>query len=69
MYCSLMMYLFLEIKERVMEDLRSIKDVLEGKGDDHNKLEAESNSTSSPTWSPGPVHIQIDTHDASELRF
>jgi hypothetical protein len=33
------------------------------------KLQSEPKSTSSPTWSLGPVCIQIDAQDASDRRF
>jgi hypothetical protein len=45
------------------------KNMMEDQGDVHNKLEAESNSTSSPTQSPEPVCSHIDAQCASEFRF
>jgi hypothetical protein len=45
-----------------MEEKRSIKKVLESKGDVHEKVANQSNSellSSSPAWSLRP-HIQID---------
>jgi hypothetical protein len=55
-----------------MEDKRSIKKVLERQGDVHEKVANQSNSelpSSSPTWSPGPPHIQIDVQIAYDLHF
>jgi hypothetical protein len=55
-----------------MEDKRSIKKVLESKGDVHEKVTNQSNSeflSSSPTRSPGPPHTQIDVQIAYDLRF
>jgi hypothetical protein len=46
-----------------MEDKQSIKKVLEREGDMHEKVANQSNlelPSSSPTQSPGPLHIQID---------
>jgi hypothetical protein len=56
-----------------MEDMWDIKRVLKSPGNTH-KVESQSNSelwslTSSPTRSPGPPCLQIDAHDASNLRF
>jgi hypothetical protein len=53
-----------------MEDKRNIKKVLESKGDVHEKVVNQSNSempSSSPTQSPGPPRIQIDTQIAYDL--
>jgi hypothetical protein len=64
--------MFLGIKEKTMEDKRSIKKVLESKGDVHEKVANQSNSelpSSSPTQSPGPPCIQIDVQIAYDLRF
>jgi hypothetical protein len=55
-----------------MEDKQSIKKVLESQGDMHKKVANQSNSellSSSPTWSPGPPHIQIDIPIAYDLCF
>jgi hypothetical protein len=55
-----------------MEDKRSIKKVLESQGDVHQKVGNQSNSelpNSSPTWSSGPPHIQIDVQIAYDLCF
>jgi hypothetical protein len=55
-----------------MEDKRSIKKVLESKGDVHKKVANQSNSkflSLSPTRSPGPPHTQIDVQIAYYLRF
>jgi hypothetical protein len=55
-----------------MEDKRSIKKVLEGQGDVHEKVANQSNSelpSSSPTRSPGPPHIQIDIQIVYDLHF
>jgi hypothetical protein len=55
-----------------MKDKRSIKKVLESQGDVHEKVANQSNSelsSSSPTRSPGPTHIQIDVQIAYDLRF
>jgi hypothetical protein len=55
-----------------MEDKRSIKKVLESKGDMHEKVTKQSNSelpSSSPTRSTGPPHIQIDVQIAYHLCF
>jgi hypothetical protein len=55
-----------------MEDKQSIKKVLEGQGDVHEKVANQSNlklSSSSPTRSSGPSHIQIDVQIAYDLRF
>jgi hypothetical protein len=46
-----------------MEDKRSIKKVLESKGDMHEKVANQSNSellSLSLTQSPGPLRIQIN---------
>jgi hypothetical protein len=67
----LKIYLFLEIKERAMEDKQNIKKVLESQGDMHEKVAKQSNSefpSSSPTQSPG-LHIQIDIQITYNLRF
>jgi hypothetical protein len=50
-----------------MEDKQSIKKVVESQGDMHQKVVNQSNSelpSLSPTWSPGPPHIQIDVQIA-----
>jgi hypothetical protein len=55
-----------------MEDKRSIMKVLESQGDVHEKVANQSNSelsSSSPTQSPGPPHIQIDVQIAYGLCF
>jgi hypothetical protein len=55
-----------------MENKRDIKKVLESQGDVHEKVANQSNSelpSSSPTWSAGPPHIQIDVHIAYDLCF
>jgi hypothetical protein len=55
-----------------MEDKWSIKNVLEIQGDVYEKVANQSNSelpSSSPTWSLGPPHIQIDVQIAYDLRF
>jgi hypothetical protein len=55
-----------------MEDKRSIKKVLKSQGDVHVKVANQSNSelsSSSPTRSPIPPHIQIDVQIAYDLRF
>jgi hypothetical protein len=55
-----------------MEDKRSMKKVLESQGDMHENVVNQSNSelsSSSPTWSPGPPHIQIDVQIAYDLHF
>jgi hypothetical protein len=55
-----------------MEDKRSIKKVLESQGDVHEKVANQSNSelpSSSPSWSPGPPHIQIDVQIVYNLHF
>jgi hypothetical protein len=55
-----------------MEDKRNIKKVLDSQGDVHEKVANQSNSelsSSSPTWSPGPPHIQIDVQIAYDIRF
>jgi hypothetical protein len=55
-----------------MEGKQSIKKVLESQGDMHEKVANQSNSelsSSSPTQSPGPPHIQIDVQIAYDLRF
>jgi hypothetical protein len=64
--------LLLEIKERTMEDKRSIKKVMKSQGDVHEKVTNQSNSelpSSSPTRSIGPHRIQIDVQIAYDLRF
>jgi hypothetical protein len=55
-----------------MEDMWDIKRVLESQENTHKKVEIQSNSelwslTSSPTRSPGPLYLQIDTQDVSDL--
>jgi hypothetical protein len=55
-----------------MEDMWDIKKVLEIQGNTHGKVEVQANSesrslTSSPTWSLGPICLQIDVQDASNL--
>jgi hypothetical protein len=55
-----------------MEDKRSIKKVLESQGDVHEKVPNQSNlelSSSSPTQSTGPPHIQIDVQISYYLHF
>jgi hypothetical protein len=55
-----------------MEDKRSIKNVLESQGDEHEKVANQSNSelpSLSPTQSPGPPRIQIDVQIAYDLCF
>jgi hypothetical protein len=55
-----------------MEDKRSIKKVLESQGYMHEKVANQSNlelSSSCPTQSPGPPHIQIDVQIAYDLCF
>jgi hypothetical protein len=55
-----------------MEDKWSIKKVLESQGYVHKKVANQSNSeltSSSPTQSPGPPHIQIDVQIAYDLCF
>jgi hypothetical protein len=55
-----------------MENKRSIEKVLESQGDVHEMVANQSNSelsSSSPTQSPGPHHIQIDVQIAYDLRF
>jgi hypothetical protein len=55
-----------------MEDKQSIKKVLESQGDVHEKVANQSNSelsSSSPTRSSGPLHIQIDVQIAHDLCF
>jgi hypothetical protein len=55
-----------------MEDKQSIKMVLKGQGDMHEKVGNQSNSelpSSSPTRSPGPPHIQIEVQIAYNLSF
>jgi hypothetical protein len=54
-----------------MEDKRSVK-VLESQGDVHAKVANQSNSelpSLSPTQSPGPPHIQIDSQIVYDLHF
>jgi hypothetical protein len=55
-----------------MEDKRSIKKVLESQGDMHKKVANQSNlelSSSGPTQSAGPPHIQMDVQIAYDLCF
>jgi hypothetical protein len=55
-----------------MEDKQSIKKVLEREGDMHEKVANQSNSelpSSSPTQSPGPLHIQIDVQITYDFHF
>jgi hypothetical protein len=55
-----------------MEDKQSTKKVLESQGDVHEKVANQSNSelpSSSPTRSPGPLHIQIGVQIAYDLLF
>jgi hypothetical protein len=55
-----------------MEDKWSIKKVLEGQGDVHEKVANQSNSellSSSPTRCPGQPRIQNDIQIAYVLRF
>jgi hypothetical protein len=55
-----------------MDDKWSIKKVLESQRDVHEKVPNQSSSeltSSSPTWSPGPPHIQIDIQVAYDLHF
>jgi hypothetical protein len=56
-----------EVKEH--GGLIEYKNMMEDQGDVHNKLEAESNSTSSPTQSLEPVCNHIDAQCASEFHF
>jgi hypothetical protein len=55
-----------------MENMRVIKKVLQSQGNTHNMVEVQANSesrslTSSPTRSLGPLCLQIDVQDASDL--
>jgi hypothetical protein len=55
-----------------MEDKWDIKKVLKSQGEVHKKVANQSNSelsSSSPTQSPGPPHIQIDVQIVYDLRF
>jgi hypothetical protein len=55
-----------------MDDKWSIKTVLESQGDVHEKVANQSNlelPSSSPIWSLGPPHIQIDVQIAYDLCF
>jgi hypothetical protein len=55
-----------------MEDKWDIKKVLKSQGEVHKKVANQSNSelsSSSPTQSPGPPHIQIDAQIVYDLRF
>jgi hypothetical protein len=55
-----------------MEDKQSIKKVLMSQGDMHEKVVNQSNLkllSSSPTWSLGPPHIEIDVRITYDLRF
>jgi hypothetical protein len=55
-----------------VEDKQNIKKVLESQGDVHEKVANQSNSelpSSSPTRSPGPLHIQIDVQIAYDLHL
>jgi hypothetical protein len=53
-----------------MEDKQSIKKVLKSQGDMHEKVANQSNSelsSSTPTRSLEPPHIQIDAQNAYDL--
>jgi hypothetical protein len=55
-----------------MENMRDIKNVLESQGNTHNMMEVQANAESrslplSPTQSSGPLCLQIDVHDVSDL--
>jgi hypothetical protein len=55
------------------EDEQDIKTALERQGDAHIKVEIQSNLefqslTSSPTQSPGSPQLQIDVHDAYQIK-
>jgi hypothetical protein len=55
-----------------MEDKQCIKKVLESQGDVHENVANQSNlelPSSSPTRSPGPLHIQIDIQIANDFCF
>jgi hypothetical protein len=53
-----------------MKNKQSIKKVLESQGDVHVVNQSNSKLPSlSPTWSPGPHHIQIDVQIAYDLHF
>jgi predicted deacetylase len=64
----------LGIKDWIMEDMWDIKRVPESQRNTHKKVEvpikAQSRSLiSCPARSLGPLFLQIDLHDASDLRF
>jgi hypothetical protein len=57
-----------------MDDMCDIKSVLESQENTYNKVEVQANLKSrsltvSPTRSTGPPCLQINVHDASDLRF
>jgi hypothetical protein len=57
-----------------MDDMWDNKKVLEIQGNMHNKVEVQANLefknlTLSPTQSPGPLCLQIDVQDTSDLQF
>jgi hypothetical protein len=61
-----------EMKEWIMEDMWDIKRVLESQGDVHAKVEIQSKSglqslTSSQSWGPRPLCLQINAHDTYDL--
>jgi hypothetical protein len=43
--------------------------VLDKRRDEHNKMEAYSETGASPTWIPGPVRLQIESRDVYGVRF
>jgi hypothetical protein len=70
--CYLIIWLLLEIKEWIMENIWDIKKVVESQGNTHNMVEVQANSeskslTSSSTQSPEPPCLQIDVHDVPDL--
>jgi hypothetical protein len=57
-----------------MENMQDIKKVQESQGNTPNMVEVQANSesrslTSSSTWSRGPLCLQIDVQEASDLQF
>jgi hypothetical protein len=69
--CYLMKFLLLGMKDKHMRDLRTryeelkdVHEVLDKRRDEHNKMEAYSDTDVSPTRITGPVHLQIEAQDA-----
>ena len=67
--CYLMMSLYLGTLEKTLDRLEKATEERRRCKDVHTKLEAQSNSTSSPPRIPGLACTKIDAQDASGVHF